>query len=39
MVVEPTQTFYSLKWLEERLFAELQNANELYDTVGKLHRS
>ena len=30
MVVEPTQTFYSLKWLEERLFAELQNANELY---------
>lgn len=30
LTVEPTQTFYSLKWLEDRLYAESQNANELY---------
>lgn len=29
--VEPTQTVYSLKWLEGRLFAELQNASELLE--------
>jgi len=33
LTVEPTQTFYSLKWLEDRLYAELQNADELYDQL------
>ena len=31
--VEPTQTFYSLKWLEDRLYAELEIVRELYDQL------
>jgi len=33
LTVELMQTFYSLKWLEDRFNAELQSANELYDQL------
>jgi len=33
--VELAQTFYSLKWVEDRLYAELQNANELYNQLSE----
>lgn len=31
--VEPTETFYSLKWVEDRLNAELQNAVKMHDQL------
>lgn len=31
--VEPTETFYSLKWVEDRLHAELQNAVKMHEQL------